>query len=129
MRDAAPAAAGTGTITGTVVSDGEPARPVRRAVVTLNSPDPYVGRTAITDDAGRFVFANLPAGRYSLSATKRGWVSAAYGAKAVGRPGRGLSIAAGERASATIKMARGAVITGPILDQFGQPSAMSFCES
>ena len=121
VRDAAPQSTGTGAIAGTVVTDGEPARPVRRAIVTLNSSDPLVARTTITDDAGRFAFASLPASRYSIGATKRGWVTASYGAKAIGRPGRTLSLAAGERATATLRMARGAVITGTILDQFGQP--------
>src|SRR5262249_22760563 len=32
-----------------------------------------------------------------------------------------FSLAAGERATAAIRMARGAVITGTVLDQFGQP--------
>src|SRR4029079_5258168 len=42
-------------------------------------------------------------------------------AKAIGRPGRALPIAAGERANVTITLARAAVITGTVLDQFGQP--------
>ena len=115
--------AGTGTISGTVVTDEVAPRPVRHAIVTLNARDPFVGRTAITDDEGRFAFANLPQGRYSLSAQKLGWVTGAFGAKAVGRPGRTLPLATGERAKATIRMARGAVITGTVLDSFGQPIA------
>jgi Carboxypeptidase regulatory-like domain len=121
VRDAAPAAGAAGTISGVVVTDGETPRAVRRAVVTLNSSDRVVGRTTITDDMGRFVFANLPGARYMLAATKRGWVTAQYGAKAIGRPGSALQLATGARATATIRMARGAVITGTLLDQFGQP--------
>jgi hypothetical protein len=121
VRDAAPQATGTGTIAGTVVADGDQPRTVRRAVITLNSSDPLVARTGITDDAGRFVFADLPAGRYNIVASKRGWTTASYGAKAIGRPGRALQLGAGERATVTIKIAPGAVITGTILDQYGQP--------
>jgi Carboxypeptidase regulatory-like domain len=120
-RDAPRANADTGVIAGTVVTDEESPRPVRRAVVTLNARDPLVGRTAITDDSGRFVFAHLPAARYTLAATKRGWVGGLYGAKAIGRPGRGLPLAPGERATPTIRMSPGGVITGTLLDQFGQP--------
>jgi protocatechuate 3,4-dioxygenase beta subunit len=120
---AAVVSAGTGAISGTVVTEDAAAQPVRRAVVTLNSQDRLVGRTAISDDEGRFAFVSLPQGRYSLSAQKQGWVTGAYGAKAVGRPGRTLQLASGERATATIRIARGAVISGTILDQFGQPIA------
>jgi protocatechuate 3,4-dioxygenase beta subunit len=118
-RDGAPQAAGTAAIVGTVVSDGDQPRGVRRAVVTITS-DFYM-RTAITDDNGRFAFANLPAGRYNVSASKRGWAGSAYGSKAIGRTGRSLQVGAGERGTATIRIAPGAVITGTILDQYGQP--------
>jgi hypothetical protein len=114
---------GTGAITGTIVTDDVALQPVRHAIVTLNSLDRVVGRTAISDDAGRFAFADLPQGHYSLIAQKQGWVTSSYGARAVGRPGRTLPLASGERATATIRMARGAVISGTILDQFGQPIA------
>jgi protocatechuate 3,4-dioxygenase beta subunit len=124
VRDgAALAPAGTALITGTIVTDDATPQPVRHAIVTLNSQDRVVGRTAISDDQGRFAFLSLPQGRYSLSAQKQGWVTGAYGAKVVGRPGRTLALAAGERATATLRIARGAVISGAILDQFGQPLA------
>src|SRR5262245_48549903 len=111
----------TGAIAGTVVSDEDSPRSVRRVVVTLNSSDLALRQTAITDDEGRFAFVNLPAGRYSLGASKRGWISGALGAKAPGRMGRPLRLAASERATATIRIGRGAVITGTVLDQAGQP--------
>jgi protocatechuate 3,4-dioxygenase beta subunit len=121
VRDGAPATTGTGVVAGTVVTEGAQPRGVRRAVVTLNSGDPFVARTTITDDAGRFIFANVPAGRYTINATKRSWTSGSYGAKAIGRPGRPLQLGAGERAAVTIKISPGGVISGTILDQFGQP--------
>jgi uncharacterized protein (DUF2141 family) len=119
VRDAAPAATGTGTLAGTVTTEETPPRPLRRAVVTANSPDPRVGRTAITDDAGRFAFVNLPPGRYTLTGSKRGWVTTSYGAKAPGRPGRSIPVAQGERVTASLSLARAAVITGTILDSAG----------
>jgi protocatechuate 3,4-dioxygenase beta subunit len=120
-RDAASTAPTTAAISGAVVTAGQTPRPVRRAVVTLNSADPRIGHTAVTDDNGRFTFVNLPPARYSLTATKQGWVPSSYGAKAIGRPGRALQVAPGERANVTISMSRAAVITGTVLDQFGQP--------
>ncbi len=124
VRDApSVAATGTGAVAGTVVTADAPPRPVRRAVVTLNSVPALVGRTTVTDDEGRFIFTDLPEARYSVTATKRGWVAGSYGATAIGRPGRTLQLDAGARASATIRMAPGAVIAGTIVDQFGQPLA------
>lgn len=117
-RDAAAPATGTASIAGRVLSDTQPPRPLRRAIVTINAPD-RTGSTAITDDAGRFAFANLPAGRYTLSASKRGWVAMSYGARASGRPGRSIPLADGQRATATLQLPRGAVITGVITDQNG----------
>ena len=121
VRDRAPAQIGTASITGRVMSDSQPPRPLRRAIVTVNAPDRSIGRTAVSDDQGRFTIANLPAGRYLLTASKRGWVTMSYGARASGRPGRSLVVADGERVTANVQLPRGAVITGVVLDQNGQP--------
>jgi hypothetical protein len=121
VRDRAPAQTGTASITGRVMSDTQPSRPLRRAIVTLNSADRSIGRTAVADDQGRFTMANLPAGRYLLTASKRGWVTMSYGARASGRPGRSVALADGERVTANLQLPRGAAITGVVLDQNGQP--------
>jgi hypothetical protein len=114
---AAPAA----TIAGTLVTDESSPRPVRRAVLRLTGGD-GAPRLTSTDDEGRFAFARLPAGRYSLSATRTGYVDTFYGSK---RPGHGPSVpivvADGARADVTMKMAHGAVITGTVTDDQGQP--------
>lgn len=112
---------GTAFIAGTVMTDAEPSKPVRRAMVSLNSIDRTIARTAITDDSGRFAFTSLPAGRYLIDAMKRGWLTASAGARAVGRPGRATNVTDGERATVRLRMTRGGVITGTILDQNGQP--------
>jgi uncharacterized protein (DUF2141 family) len=125
-RDGAAAAAGTASIAGTVVTDTQPARPVRRAIVTVNSSDRSVGHTAVTDDSGRFLVADLPAGRFTVSVSKRGWVATSYGAKAIGRPGSAVALTDGQRARIQIPLARGAVITGTIVDQHGLPASGMF---
>src|SRR6185295_14643589 len=57
---------GRAVIAGVVIT-GEPQRePVRRAIVTLTGAELPLGRTVVSDDAGRFAFASLPAGRYTL---------------------------------------------------------------
>jgi hypothetical protein len=122
-RDAAvPPPAGTGIVAGTVVADGDGA-PVRRAIVTLGSSEALGTRAVVTDDAGRFLFDGLPAGRFSLNVTKPGWVTSYYGAP---RPGRGpatpLALADGQAITGlSMTITRGAVVTGRVIDELGQP--------
>jgi len=120
-RDAAPAASGSGSISGRITTDETPPRPMRRATVTLNTPDIRIvgGRTAITDDAGRFAFAGLAPGRYTMTASKRGWVTTPFGTKTPGRGGRSIPLTDGEKVTASIALPRTAVITGTITDATG----------
>src|SRR5215471_7626335 len=115
-RDATAAPTGTGVIAGMVFTDEANSRPVRRASVMLASGDLRFPQTVATDDAGRFVFADLAAGNYTLVATKPGYVSATYGSK---RPGRGagvpIAVLDGQRVTdISLKMLHGGVITGAI---------------
>lgn len=121
-RDAPKAAAGTSSVAGTIVTDADPPRPVRRATVLLLAAG-VDGQTGVTDDSGQFVFSGLPQGRYNLIVSKRGWARMNYGAKTPGRPGVSIPVAAGERAAITMRMPRPAVITGTVLDENGQPPA------
>jgi len=68
--------------------------------ITLSGGD-VTNVLAFTDDAGRFMFRNLPSGRYTLSLSRPGYVSTAYGAT---KPGRG------------------GVIAGTLTDLNGEPS-------
>src|SRR5262249_32730724 len=91
-RDNAALPAGTASVVGTILTDTEPPRPVRRAIVTVNSSDRSVGKTVVTDDTGRYAVTGLPAGRYNLDASKRGWVSISYGSKGPGRAGTAVAL-------------------------------------
>ncbi len=147
-RDAVAAPApveGTAEIAGVVVSaDG--GRPVRRATVRLapgtgpaNSrplgPGAYATAvsvergagplTATTDDAGAFRFEKLPAGQYTLSAAKSGYLTATYGQKRPGSstPGTPVSLSAGQRLDKlSIPIPRGSVLAGTIVDDAGEPA-------
>lgn len=121
-RDPRAPATGTALLSGTVVSDDVEAKPVRRARVTCTAAELTEGMTAVTDDRGRFSCARLPAGRYSVSVTREGWVPGAYGARRPLRAGTPIALAAGQRAGIVIRMMRGAVITGTLLDETGQPA-------
>ncbi len=92
----APVALGTGVISGSVVLEGG-ATPVRRARVTLTGAELRGGRSVMTDDLGRFTFQALPAGRFTMTASKPGFVAGAYGAKRPGRPGTPIQLADGQK--------------------------------
>jgi len=114
-------AVGTASITGIVVTDGADARRLRRARVFLNNEEEGIARTTISDDAGRFRFDGLPAGRYAIGGAKEGYVTTNYGASRPGGPGSPFAIANGAASDITLILLRGAVITGTLLDPDGQP--------
>lgn len=124
-RDTAgPQRRGTAVIAGTIVAAADMV-PVRGARVTLNGSDRSLpGRTATTDDDGRFMFRDLPAGRYRLRATKAAYLDAEFGAKRPDRPGTPVSVADGEQKTGmTMTLVRGSVISGTVVDETGQPLA------
>jgi hypothetical protein len=115
-----PPASGTARIAGIVVSADGSATPVRRVIVTLNGGELPGGRTAITDDEGRFSFDHLPAGRFTLIGTKAAYLQAAYGATMPGRPGLPLELIGGEHLTdIVLAIAHGGAIAGVLRDQRG----------
>jgi hypothetical protein len=123
VRDASnQTAVGTGSITGTVALEGA-GTPVRRARVSLAAPELRGGRSTITDEQGRFSFQALPSGRFTVTASKSGFVDISYGAKRAGRPGTPIQLAEGQNLTGlTIAMPRGGVITGVVVDEHGEPA-------
>ena len=110
---------GTGVMSGVVRDEGD--KPVRRATVTITG-DMRLERMTISDDAGRFSFDQLPAGRYTVTVEKEGYPSMSYGAKRPFRAGSGLSLDDGQALKdVVLKLARGAVLTGIVYDEVGQP--------
>ncbi len=116
-----PRAAGTATLSGTVVNDVTN-QPVRRAVVSLSSADNALRVTAVTDDTGTFAFAGLPDNQYLLSASKPSYVGVSYGARKRGRPGTTIALTPGQqRAGVTLRLPPGAVIAGTVRNRSGEP--------
>ena len=102
---------GTGSISGTVVTDDARPQPVRRAIVSLAGAELRPGRGAITDDEGRFTIGGLPAGRFTLTVTRSSYVTSVYGAKRPGRPGTAISVADGQRVEElVVRLWRGAAL-------------------
>jgi hypothetical protein len=117
-------ATGDAFIGGVVVSDGSPSRPLRLASVTLRDADRGVQRLSVTDERGAFGFSRLPAGHYLISVDRLPYVPVAYGARTPRGQGLTIALEDGQRLDAMrIAMARGAAITGRIVDERGAPVA------
>ena len=126
VRDARTPAPATGSasISGVVLVAGDRPQPARRAQVMINCAVIGGSRAVLTDDAGRFQFARLPEGRYTLSATKAAFLNASYGASRVGRPGTPITIADGQAiGDIALTLVRGAVIAGVVRMENGEPAA------
>jgi hypothetical protein len=123
QRPAAPAPQGTATVAGTLVS-ADSGRAVRQARVTLSGGDVRFGRSVLTDDQGGFRFANIPAGQFTLSASKPGYLDVVYGQRrpGTGRPGTPLQIRDGDRLDkVALVLPKAGVVTGTALDELGDP--------
>jgi len=102
-------------------------QPLRKAQVRLLSADMAAGgarenRLATTDVDGKYEFTALPAGRFTLTATKGGYVSLGYGQTRPFEPGRPIDVLDAQvldRVDFTLP--RGGVITGRLVDEFGEP--------
>ena len=114
-------AVGTAIISGSVVVAGT-GQPARRARVTLNGTEGGGLRTTITDEDGRYAFRDLGAGRYNLSVSKSGHVGVTFGQTRPGRPGTPIQLAEGQQFAANLQLPRGSVITGTVLDEYGEPT-------
>ena len=115
------ASTGTAVVTGIVHSDDERRVPLRSAVLRLSRTGIEDIRTAASGDDGRFVFADLPGGAYTLNASKGGYITRSFGAPQPGMPGSSIVLTEGQQLSLpSIPLLRGAVIVGRLLDRNGR---------
>jgi hypothetical protein len=124
LRDTVQRTAGRSTIRGRVLAvDG--GAPIRRATVRLNSPEMRgEARTASTDTEGRYEFLLLPAGRYTINVSKAAYVTSGYGQTRPNGPGKPIPLLDNQVAdNIDVRLLRGAVITGRVVDEFGEPVA------
>jgi hypothetical protein len=95
--------------------------PVRRAVIRISGPD-IGSKTAMTDAEGRYEFRDLPAGHFNLSASKAGYVTMQYGQVRPFEQGKTIDLVDAQvMDKADFLMPRGSVISGRVVDEFGDP--------
>jgi hypothetical protein len=117
QRDRPAPAAATGSIRGTVISSAT-GDPLHRVQLTLSGGTQSI-RPSVTDTRGEFEFSNVPAGVYTITAKRLGYVSMQFGQRGNER-GRPVSVGAGEVVrQINFSLVRGAVIAGTITDDTG----------
>ena len=93
-------------------------RPVKRARVFVTAAELPGGRGTLTDDNGVFELTELPAGRYTLTVSKTGFVSLSYGQRRPLQAGTPLQLADGQQLNGIeFRLPRGSVIAGHVLDE------------
>lgn len=113
---------GTARVTGRAIS-GDSGTGMPRAVVTLTTAS-GVAQHVNTGEDGTFDVRSLQPGRYVLTVTKTGYLTAQYGQRTPLESGKAFVLAPGEAFnSGTIALRRGAAIVGRLSDEFGEPLA------
>jgi protocatechuate 3,4-dioxygenase beta subunit len=119
-----PGADASGLITGRVI-DGTTDAPVGSVLVVLigdgqtefNSPT-----RVLTDADGRFYFGSLTPGRYTLAASKAGWMPGVFGRLRPAGPSQPIELRDHEtRADVTVRTWRYAVVSGRVTDEAAEP--------
>jgi len=123
QAQAAEVKTGTATVSGRVTLKGEPARGVVALLQSedaMRAGDRSPGLRMKTDENGRFRFAGLKTGRYTLVAFAPGFVTPSE--NTFGSRAKAIDLADGENVeNQEIALKRGAVITGRVTDSNGKP--------
>lgn len=118
-RDNLPQAAGAGRLSGRVFSPNK--QPVYRALIQLNTGNLQTARWTSTDAEGRWSFADVPGGSYTIAASRDGYVSMGFGQRgAYGTPTPIVLADNTVAANLDITLPRGGVITGRVTDDRGE---------
>ncbi len=109
----------TGSITGRVRS-ADVGQPLRGAQISISGAT--FRRLVATDEMGRYRVDGLAPGRYTLVASKTGFVTLAYGQRRSGESGRPLEVAQNqELANVDFALPKGAVLVTRVTDEFSDP--------
>lgn len=116
-----PEGRATAVIRGRVTAAGT-GQPLHRVHVRLNGPvaDPP---SAVTDTRGVFEITGVPAGSFSITVTRAGYLARQYGQRRPRQQGRSLVVEEGETIeNVDVALPRGGVLAGRITDELGEAS-------
>jgi len=114
-------AAPAGKISGTVVT-ADTGKPVKRARIFATATELTGGRAALTDDNGAYELTELPAGRYSIAASRTGFITLSWGQRRPLQAGTPLQLTDGQQMKGVdFRLPRGGAIAGRITDEDGEP--------
>lgn len=119
--NSAPQTPGTATLRGHVFA-ADSGQPLRKAQVRISAGDIREQRLATTDVEGRYEFKEVRAGRYTIAASKGSYVGLSYGQQKPLDAPKPLAILDNQTVERLdFMLPRGSVITGHIVDEFGEP--------
>jgi protocatechuate 3,4-dioxygenase beta subunit len=127
-RDPVAEKKGTAVLKGHVkTADG---RVLRRAQISVRGAAVPNGRTASTGLEGEYEIRELPAGRYTITATRSGFLPSQFGQRRGGDQGKPLEVADGATIeSIDFTLDRAGVISGRVTDETGEPVANAYIYS
>ena len=112
-------AAPAGRLSGHVFT-ADTGRPVKRARILITASELGGSRAMLTDDSGAFDFPGLPAGRYTINASKTGFVTLSYGQRRPLQAGTPLQLLDGQQLRGVdFRLPRGGVVSGRVADESG----------
>ena len=121
-RDATAEKKGTAVVRGKIVN--AEGRALRRVQLRLSGDAIPEGRTSSTNGEGRFEIAELPAGRYTLNASRAGYLGVSFGQARPGEVTRPIELAEAQVfTNADFVLQRTALISGHVFDEAGEPLA------